>query len=542
MGMLGRMNSVLRHSNVYSIRPVRGIFLLFCAAALVGCLESSGGPYDILLRNAQVLDGSGAPAFSGDVGIRADRIADVGDLSGANGTTEIDLTGLYVVPGFIDVHSHSGGGLVQAETSPSIALLSQGITTAFINPDGGGPVDMAVQRQELLEHGLGVNAAQLVPHGSVRREVLGMADRAPSEAELDQMRALVRAGMEEGAFGLSSGPFYTPGSFSETSELVELAKVAAEFRGVYTSHIRDESDYTIGLEGSVAEVIQVAEEGGLTGIVTHIKALGPRVWGLSSTVVEMIETARARGVSVFADQYPYDASSTGLSSALLPRWAQAGGPDSLQARFADPPTLARIQEEMVENLDRRGGADRIQIRDYDPDPDLGGNFLSDFADEWGVDAIEAAIRILRQTSPSITSFNMNEDDIRTFMVQPWTMTSTDGGLPRFRVGLPHPRSYGTFARKIRRYVLEEEVIDLPTAIRSMTSLSAEVLRVEDRGVVEVGAFADLVVFDLDRVRDLATYEEPHQLSEGIVHVLVNGEFAIRDGSPTGAMPGRVITR
>jgi N-acyl-D-aspartate/D-glutamate deacylase len=197
---------------------------------------------------------------------------------------------------------------------------------------------------------------------------------------------------------------------------------------------------------------------------------------------------------------------------------------------------------MVENLDRRGGADRIQIRDYDPNPTWAAWFLSDFAEEWNVDPIEAAIRILRQTSPAITSFNMNEEDIRRYMVQPWTMTSTDGSLPRFGEGLPHPRSYGTFARKIRRYVLDEGVLDLPTAIRSMTSLPAEVLGVQDRGSIRVDAFADLVVFDLDRVRDVATYEEPHQLSEGMVHVLVNGEFAIRDGAPTQITAGRVLTR
>ena len=512
------------------------------AVALTACGSDSGEQYDILFRGAMVLDGSGSDPALGDVGIRGDQIAGFGDLSDASGAIELNLTGLYLAPGFIDAHSHGGPGLADPEASPAVAWLAQGITTAFINPDGGGPVNMAAQRATLLEHGIGVNAAQLVPHGSVREEVLGMADRAPSAAELEQMRSLVRSGMEEGAFGLSSGPFYAPGSFSETSELIELAGVAAEFGGVYTSHIRDESDYTIGLEASVAEVIEVAEGAGLTGIVTHIKALGPRVWGLSATIVEMIEAAQAREVSVFADQYPYDASSTGLSSALLPRWAQAGGADSLQARLADPETLALIREEMVENLDRRGGADRIQIRDYDPNPSWAAWFLSDFAEEWDLDPIEAAIRILRQTSPAITSFNMNEEDIRRYMVQPWTMTSTDGSLPRFGEGLPHPRSYGTFARKIRRYVLDEGVLDLPTAIRSMTSLPAEVLGVQDRGSIRVGAFADLVVFDLDRVRDVATYEEPHQLSEGMIHVLVNGELAIRDGAPTQIRAGRVLAR
>ena len=512
------------------------------AAALAACGGGAGEPYDILLRGADVLDGSGGAPAPADIGIRGDRIEAYGDLAGATGTVELDLGGLYLAPGFIDPHSHSGEGLADPEASEAVALLAQGITTVFINPDGGGPVDLAAQREILLDHGIGVNAAQLMPHGSVRGEVLGMADRAPDAEELDRMRALVRAGMQEGAFGLSSGPFYAPGSYSETSELVELARIAGEFGGVYTSHIRDESDYTIGLEASVAEVVTVAEEGGLTGIVTHIKALGPRVWGLSESVVGMIAAARGRGVSVFADQYPYEASSTGLSSALLPRWAQAGGADSLQARFADPATRERIRLEMVENLDRRGGADRIQIRDYAPDPALAGWFLSDFAAAWELDAVEAAIRILEQTSPSITSFNMNEEDIRRYMVQPWTMTSTDGRLPRFGAGLQHPRTYGTFARKIRRYVLEEGVLELPAAIRSMTALTADVLGVDRRGTIELGAFADVVVFDLETVRDLATYEDAHQLSEGMVHVIVNGEFAIRGGTPTGARAGRVLRR
>ncbi len=230
------------------------------------------------------------------------------------------------------------------------------------------------------------------------------------------------------------------------------------------------------------------------------------------------------------------------SRGILVLWAEAGRRDSVVVRLSEPATLARIRPEIVENLDRRGGADRIQIRAYEPEPGLGARFLSEFAEAWGVDPVEAVTRVLRETDPPISSFNMNEDDIRTFMVQPWTMTSTDGSLPRFQVGLPHPRSYGSFPRKLRRFVIEERVLDLPTAIRSMTSLPAGVLGIEGRGVVEAGAFADLVVFDLDRVRDLATYEDPHRYSEGMIHVLVNGSFAIRDESPTDVRAGRVITR
>lgn len=241
--------------------------------------------HDVQIRGAHVLDGTGNPWFTADIGIADGRIAAIGDLDPANAAAVVDAPGLYIAPGFIDVHSHAGPGLARPELSPAVPLLLQGITTVLVNPDGGGPTDLDTQRRELLEHGLGVNAALMVPHGSVRREVLGMADRAPTDAELDAMRALVRRGMEAGAFGLSSGPFYAPGSFARTDELVELAKVAAEFGGAYSSHIRDEADYSIGVVAAVDEVVTVAREARLPGVVTHIKALGPRVWGDRKSVV-----------------------------------------------------------------------------------------------------------------------------------------------------------------------------------------------------------------------------------------------------------------
>ena len=255
----------------------------------------------------------------------------------------LDAEGRTVVPGFIDAHSHAGGGLTDDTLSAAEPLLAQGITTVVINPDGGGAVDLAEQRTELLEHGLGVNAAPLVPHGSIRREVMGMADRAPTAEELDRMRQMVRQGMDEGGFGLSSGPFYAPGSYAETDEFIALSEVAAEYGGVYQSHIRDESNYTIGLIAAVDEVITIAREAGLPGIVTHIKALGPPVWGFSDAVATRIERARAEGVEVFADQYPYDASATSLTAALVPRWAEAGGRDSLVARIQDPAARERFE-------------------------------------------------------------------------------------------------------------------------------------------------------------------------------------------------------
>ncbi len=498
---------------------------------------------DLVLRGGRILDGLGNPWFRGDVGITGDRIMAVGNLSRVPARRIVELAeNHYVAPGFIDTHSHAGGGLGTPAGSMAEPLLAQGITTVFVNPDGGGPVDLVAQRRGYESRGIGVNVAQFVPHGSVRGEVLGMADRAPSASEMDRMRSLVRRGMEEGAWGLSSGPFYAPGSFSDTDELVELARVVAEFGGAYQSHIRDESDYTVGLMAAVEEVVTVAAGAGIPGVVTHVKALGPPVWGFSLAVIRRIEAARAAGIELYADQYPYIASATGLGAALLPRWAEAGGRDSLNARLDDPATRARVREAVVENLARRGGADRIQFRLFEPEPAIEGRTLADVARDRGVEAPDAALQLLRRGSPGIVSFNMDERDVQLLMAQPWTMTASDGDLPEWGAGVPHPRSYGSFPRKLRTYVVEQQVLPLEAAIRTMTGLPASVYRMPDRGRILPGMAADLVVFDLDEVRDPATFTEPHQLSEGMVHVLVNGVSAVDGGAFTGERPGRVLRR
>lgn len=514
------------------------VLALGAALALAAC---EAPVYDTILRGGQVVDGTGAPARLADVAISDGFIAAVGDLSGATAETELDVTGLYVTPGFIDTHSHAGPGLTTAGLSHAEPLLAQGLTTVVINPDGGGPVDLVEQRAALEAEGLGVNAAQLLPHGSIRRQVIGMEDRAPTADEMATMRDMVRAGMEAGAWGLSSGTFYTPGSYSDNSELVELGRVVGEFGGIYTSHIRDESNYTVGLVAAVEEVIEVGREAGITAVVTHIKALGPPVWGASAQIVERIEAARAEGVSIYADQYPYLASATGLSAALLPRWSQVGGSGAFAERVADPDTGARIREAMVDNLARRAGADRIQFRRFNEDPSIEGRLLSDLAEERGEDAIDVALDLILQGGPSIVSFNMSDEDLLRFMTRDWTMTSSDGDLPLFDVGVPHPRSYGAFARKIGKFVFEDEVMTLEAAIRTMTALPAEVMGMNDRGRIAEGLVADIVVFSED-FRDNATFTEPHQLSSGVVHLFVAGEAAITDSGFTGARAGAVLTR
>ncbi|MGE0123464.1 MAG: amidohydrolase family protein [Vicinamibacterales bacterium] len=514
--------------------------------ALAGlvALMTSGAPvaqqrFDVLVRGGQVLDGSGGPARRADVGVVGDRITAVGDLAAATATTLVDATGRYVTPGFIDVHSHAGPGLATPALKHGRPVLAQGITTVLVNPDGGGPVDLATQRAGYERDGVGLNVGLLVPHGSVRREVLAMSDRDPTPAELARMVGLVRDGMRAGAFGMSSGLYYAPGSYSKTDEVIAMARPVAESGGSYTSHIRDEADYGVGVVAAVDEVIAIAETAGLTGVVTHMKALGPASWGLSKTLVAHIEAARQRGVKVYADQYPYEASGTGIVGALVPRWAQVGGRDVMQRRLTGE-LRGKVRDEVKANLARRGGADTFLVAEYAPDTSIEGQRLSDLAARAGLAPEEYALTLLEKDDAGLVSFNMSEDDIALIMRQPWTMTCTDGGLQPVTEGKPHPRAYGAFPRKLARYVRDRGVVDLPFAIRSMTALAAEVFGIKDRGVVRPGAFADLLVFDLAAVRETATYENPHQLAEGFDTIVVNGRVARRNGTFGDGLAGRVL--
>lgn len=495
--------------------------------------------FDILIRNGRVVDGTGNPWYRADIAITGDRIRAVGALPNATAKTVIDARDRYVTPGFIDVHSHAGPGLATAGLKSGQPLLAQGLTTVFVNPDGGGPVDIAAQRATYEAQHIGVNVGQFVPHGSIRRAVMDMTDRDPTAAELARMVELSRKGMVDGAVGLSSGLYYAPGSYSKTAEVVAMAKATAPYGGVYQSHIRDESDYTVGVVAAVQEVIDIAERGGVVGVVTHMKALGPASWGLSKTIIERIEAARARGVQVFADQYPYEASGTSIVSALFPRSAQVGGRDAMLKRITGE-LHNEIREQVKGNISRRGGADTLMISRYEADASLEGKRLGELAAKAGVPPEEYAMRLVEKGDASLVSFNMSEDDIERIMRQPWTMTCTDGDLVPLGEGVPHPRAYGAFARKLKRYVAERNTIDIATAVRSMTSLPATVYGIKDRGQLRAGAYADVLIFDVAKVNDAATYDKPHQLSEGFDDIIVNGELARRDGRFTSALAGRVL--
>ena len=526
------------------MKPLRGIVLwtmlvLNAATAWLAAQQPAAQTFDILIRNGRVLDGSGNPWYRADIGIIGERIAAVGALGTAKAKTTVDAKDRFVSPGFIDVHSHAGPGLATQQLKHGQPVLAQGITTVLVNPDGGGPVDLAAQRATYDQQRIGLNVGLFVPHGSIRQEVMGMSDRDPDPAALEKMVALTRAGMQAGGVGLSSGLYYAPGSYSKTAEVVAMAKATAPFGGVYSSHIRDEADYTIGVVAAVDEVITIAEQAGVVGVVSHMKALGPASWGLSKTLVQHIEAARTRGVQVLADQYAYEASGTGIVGALMPRSAQVGGREAMMKRVTGE-LRDEIRAQVKDNIARRGGADTLMISRYRPDPSLEGQRLSDLAAKAGVPPEEYALQLLEKGDASLVSFNMSEDDIEFIMRQPWTMTCTDGDLVEMGVGKPHPRAYGAFARKLKRYVRERNTIDLATAIRTMTLLPAAVFGLRDRGQLRSGAFADLLIFDLSQVNDAATYQDPHRLSEGFTDIMVNGQWARRDNQFTTALAGQVL--
>ena len=497
---------------------------LVLASAAVFAAEPVQSRFDVLIRNARVLDGTGNPWLRVDLGITGDRIIAMGRLDGSTAARTIDARDRVVAPGFIDVHSHAGEGIRNAALHQGQPLIAQGITTFIANPDGGGPTDLAAQRAAIEAARPGPNVALLIGHGSVRRAVMADSRSEPAPGELQKMKDLVRRGMTDGAFGLSSGLFYVPGSFAKTEEVIELTRVAAEFGGVYTSHVRDEGNYAAGVQASVREVIRIAEEARTVGIVSHMKALGRDSWGLGPTLIKDVEDARARGVQVFADQYPYEASSTSLRAALVPGGAE--------------PTEAIV----TENLRRRNGPDAVLIASYAADRSLAGKTLAQIAAAKGVTPVKAAIDMMAAGNASIVSFNMSEPDIEAIMKAPFTMASSDGGLSAPGLAFPHPRDYGAFARRLAVYVRDRKVVPLEFAIRSMTSLPASVFGIADRGVIRAGAFADIVIFDPATIRDTATYAAPQTLAEGVSDVLVNGVPVLLDGKFTNAFPGRVLRK
>lgn len=481
------------------------------------------------------MDGSSQAAQVLDIGIKGDHIVFIGNALDTNLSAQktIDASGYVVTPGFIDPHTHTLQDLSDSIKKYNLNFLHQGVTTVITGSDGGSVVEIGAKLKEWDQNGIGTNAALMVGHRTIRRLVMGMSDRIPSEEELSNLKSLVIKGMQEGALGFSSGLFYAPASFATTEEVIELAKEAARFNGIYDVHIRDESSYTIGLVAAIEETIEIARLAQIPANVSHIKALGVDVWGKSDTVVQIIEKARREGLKITADQYPYRASGTSFAATLLPRWVYANDPD-FTPKLEDPELLPEILEGMAENLRRRGGPESLLFT-FPKMDSIRGMTLAEVAQRWSLPPLEAAIEVLKGGGSSVASFNMNEADIHHFMKQPWVMTSSDGSNG-------HPRKYGSFPKKIKEYTLEKQVLSLHEMIQKSTSLTAETFQIEKRGRIQKGFYADIIIFQPEAVEPMATFEEPTEYAKGMEWVIVNGQIAIDQGEATMTLAGKAIQK
>lgn len=532
-----------------SVRPVVAVLAAGALATLpIACRSDASGTSQeatLLIRGGQVLDGTGAPARTADVLIRGDRIDRISEepLSDEGVDRVVDATGLVVAPGFVDLHAHLDP-LLRLPAAES--HVRQGVTTALGGPDGGGPWPMAPYLDSAAAVGVGMNVAFLTGHNTIRRRVMGLADRSPTPEELDRMRAMVSEAMDEGAFGLSTGLRYLPGAFSELDEVVALAAAAAEKGGIYTSHLRDEG---LGLLDGVSEALEIGRRAGIPVVLTHHKVVGEPMWGASVTTLAMVDSARAAGTDAMLDQYPYTASYTGIG-ILVPPWAMADG-DTAFLRRADSPELGdSVRAGIVFNIvNDRGGNDlrRVQLARVEWQPDLEGRTLHDWAMERGLPSTpetgaELVIEAIRNGGASAIFHVLDEEDVARIMAYRWTAIASDGRLTQPGEGHPHPRWYGTFPRVLARYVRERGVLTLEDAVRKMTSLPAARIGLRDRGALREGWFADVVVFDPATVEDRATFEDPHQYPVGIPWVIVNGRIAVEDGVFRDVRSGRVLRR
>lgn len=493
--------------------------------------------FDLLITNARIADGTGAPLISGSVAIKDKRIVAVGEVKGS-AAMQIDALGNVLAPGFIDAHTHSEDicKLPAAEN-----FLRMGVTTIVTGNCGNSRTDVSQFFKEIEDARVAINVATLIGHNSVRQKGMGGSFiRAPSPEQLETMKSLVDQAMKDGAVGLSTGLIYVPGSFAKTEEIIELAKVASADGGIYASHMRAE---TVKIFSALEELIRIAREAKIRAEVSHLKLTGPTAWGKADEVIAVLDKARADGLSITHDQYAYTASSTGLRQ-LIPDSALEGQREDFIARIADPAKKAAIIEEMSKSRERQGRKDYgyAVIARFKADPSLNGKSIPEAAkivrgSNSLADQIELILDIEARGGGSAIFHGMNEPDLRAFMSHPLTMIASDGGPRLLGEDVPHPRSYGNNARVLGRYVRDEKVLTLEDAIRKMTSLPATTFQLKDRGVIKPGARADIVIFDPAKVNDPSTFDDPHHYAEGFTDVIVNGGAVIRDGALTDTRSG-----
>lgn len=499
--------------------------------------------FSILIKNGFILDGAGNPWFKGDIGIKGDRIAEIGNLAHKRAGLTIDAKGLWVTPGFIDVHTHCDRQIAEVPSVDNYIL--QGVTTVIGGNCGGHPYPLSELFPKLEETGMSVNFGCLVGHNSIREEVMGLKMGPPTADELKTMKTLIRKEMEAGALGFSSGLAYLPGTYSEAAELVALASAVAPFGGMYASHIRDQG---LRITQAIEEAIEVGEKNNIPVLISHIKLAEDSVWGKIAMITGPVEAARERGVEVFLDQYPYTATSSGFTSSL-PSWCFEGGKERFLEWLKDEKTFLKIRSHVIERrLTSTRDIDKLQtiyIARSKKFPEYEGKNLREILLSLGreptVDnGADLIIDIQKNGGASGIFFQMDEKDVDALMRLPYTMHGSDGEIQILGDGMPHPRNYGTFPRVIAHYVRGKGIITIEDAVRKMTSLPAQVLRIPQRGMLKKGMYADIAVFDFHTFRDRATFEAPHQYGEGLECVIVNGEVVVSKDTHTEKRPGKVI--
>ncbi len=494
----------------------------------------------IVVRNATIYDGTGGPPIRAAVEIHGDKITAVGKIEVGPNTTVIDGTGLILCPGFIDLHTHSDSAVIGKNLRANTCYAVQGVTTIVTGNCGSGPVDTGKFFKQIEAGGVGANVIHQVPHNSVREAAMGNANRKPTADELKKMEELVAKAMDDGAWGLATGLIYNPGTYAKTDELIALAKIAGKRGGHYASHIRNEGT---GLLDAIEEAILIGKEGGCPVHISHIKASGRAAYGLSARAVALIESARKDGQKVTADQYPYTASSTSLRATVVPTKYREGSTKEYVARYGDPQTGPALKADLEKALKERDNGKAIQIATYSKNRAWQGKRLTEIAEMEKRSVLEIAVEIETNGGAQIVNHGMSEEDVRIYMKQPWVATASDGSAKVADSTVPHPRSYGTFARKIGFYSIEEKAIPLEAAIRSSSGLPADILGFTDRGYIKAGQFADVVIFDPKTYRDRATYEKPHQLATGVKYLFLNGKMVIEDGKHKPDMlAGKVLRK
>lgn len=492
--------------------------------------------YDIVLHSGQVHAGDGTEPMTGHLAIRDQTIVDIltGPIPAAD--MRIDCSGLIVCPGFIDLHNHSDRPILNRDTRANINYLLQGCTTVVTGNCGAGPVDAGAYLEAIDRDGAGTNVAHLLPQGSLRSQVMGKSAGQPSTAQLQEMLQLAEQAMQDGVFGMSTGLIYIPGSLTDTAELIQIASVVGRHNGIYASHIRNEGSELLQ---SVDEAIRIGQASSCPVHISHFKASGRLNWGTLRLASERIEQARAGGQQVTADQYPYIASSTSLEATLLPQWCREGGRERLQERLKDAETAARIHADVSRRLE---SASRIQLVSCSYNRSWIGRSIQELAEEQQRPVVELVLEIERHGGASVVNFGMSEDDLRGAMPLPWLATASDGGAKVPSASQPHPRSFGTFPRKLGYYAIDQQVLPLAAAIRSCSGLPAEILGLQDRGLLKPGMAADIAVFDPETFRDQATFDQPYLPPTGIRYVLVNGQLAVYQGQATGILTGVALRR